>query len=401
VKGSYRQYLFRLLLLSGIALGSLAAFNVVMDPFGAFRVVSWERLKRARAGLSTRDGRAEALARSGWQVVLLGNSRVYMGLDPQNPVFDGLKTYNAGLGGPTFPEVSLTADLAMKQPSVKRLILGVDLYEFNGGIPPMEETGRSPLNPDLNWVDYRISTLLSAYATELSWRTMVTARNNGTGIDSSLGFFIRGQDLHGNGWRDWVMGGFYNYTVPREVRINPKWKLSDKIFGDLAAVLDEAGRRKVKVDVVQLPMHFIAMERFSADERWPLYIDWLTRLTATVEQHNRAQPDEPVLLWDFCEKNPYTTEPFPGPDETTTNMKYFYDPFHYKKPIGDLVLGRIVGNEPAPAGMDFGLILTSDNLARHIAAIQRGTLEYAAENPLVRRVIREIRDHRASEKEDQ
>ena len=39
------------------------------------------------------------IARHDWDVLLLGTSRVQMGLDPEHPAFRGMHAYNAGLPG--------------------------------------------------------------------------------------------------------------------------------------------------------------------------------------------------------------------------------------------------------------------------------------------------------------
>ena len=387
--------------IAGAALLFLGSFNLVMDPFGAFHLISIYRIAQGATGLTSRNGRGEALSRPGWRSVLIGNSRVYMGLDPQNPVFARLKTYNAGLGGASFPELCRTAQMALAQPSLQRLIVAVDLYEFDERQLVMPDMEKSLINPNINRADYRLSTLFGWYATQMSWQTAQRAWNKAPQFDSPLGFFMRGQDLHGNGWRDWVMGGFYGFTIPKEARTNPRWKLSDPLFQNLTALLDEAGSRGVQVDVVQLPMHFIAIERFVADGQLPLYEHWLRSLAAAVDRHNSAHPDQIAKFWDFCQENTYTTEPCPTRQETSTNMQYFWDPFHFKPTLGNLVLQRMIGGATPPAGQGFGVVVSIDNVDAYLTEIKQEARDYAAKNPIVRQVIAEIRQYRATEKHDQ
>ena len=347
MKGSYRNHLVWFLTITGVALLLLASYNVLMDPFGAFRlVVPAGRLARSATGLATRDAKGEALAYSDWQIVMIGNSRVYMGLDPENPVFAGTKTYNAGLGGADFGNCRRAVELAIRSRTLKRVVLAVDLYEFDPDHPPVPDEVKSLIDPHINRIDYRLSTLLSAMRPNFPGPPCRMRARDAGGIDSPFGFYRRGFRMLSNGWHDWSTGGLYDYTVPKEARTNPRWKLSDPLFQSLTELLDEAGSRGVQVDVVQLPMHFIAMERFVADAQLPLYEHWLRSLAAAVDRHNRHHPDQFVKLWDFFQKNSYTTERFPTPQETSTNMQYFWDPFHFKPTLGDLVLQRMIGGAP-------------------------------------------------------
>ena len=53
------------------------------------------------------------------------------------------------------------------------------------------------------------------------------------------------------------------------------------------------------VDVVQLPMHAVCLERYFAEDLWPLYESWLTALTRIVNRHNQAFPAAAIRFWDF------------------------------------------------------------------------------------------------------
>ena len=60
---------------------------------------------------------------------------------------------------------------------------------------------------------------------------------------------------------------------------------------------------------------------------------------ASTEEAARANR-QPFPLWHFGDVNQITTEPIPSETDKTP-MKYFWDPVHYRRAAGDLLLDRI------------------------------------------------------------
>jgi hypothetical protein len=157
--------------------------------------------------------------------------------------------------------------------------------------------------------------------------------------------------------------------------------------------LDDASRAGVKVDVVQLPMHAICLERFAACNRWPLYEAWVSTLTRIVAQHNQRFPASPAVFWDFCTYNAVTTS------LTFASDRWFSDPFHFKVELGNLALDRImhVPSPPRTQLDNFGLVVTEGNLPAHLARLRRDHQAYYDANPVIRRVHERIRTYVAGQ----
>lgn len=387
--GAFRRYL-RILLTAALAcLLAVAALNVIVDPFSAFRIIPHSPLGRYAAGMGMHIGKAEMINRADWDVLLLGTSRVQMGLDPQHPGFAGERVYNAGLYGADFPELDRAARLAMRKGKLKRLILCVDLYCFDPDWHPAPESQQSLLNPDLNRIDYWLSNLLSLNATEFSYQTLQNWRHGYQASNYPLGLRADADNPHPN-HADWVLGGFFNLTVPPAAEASPGWSPSPSRLEALSKLLADASRAGVRVDPVQLPMHAICLERFFAVERWPVYRRWMAALTGIVDDHNRAFPNQPVRLWDFSTYNAYTMDP------AFEHSHWFNDPFHFKPRLGDLVLDRLLHHPPPPGqSIDgFGEIVTGQNLQSHLQRLMSDHQTYFESNPEIQRIHQAIRADR-------
>ena len=97
----YRKYLRSFFLSALIPLGLLTLFNLLVDPYGAFGFLSGTTFSHSASALGSRIGKAEALSRHDWDLLLLGNSRVEIGLDPQNPALANLRQFTTA--GSTAP----------------------------------------------------------------------------------------------------------------------------------------------------------------------------------------------------------------------------------------------------------------------------------------------------------
>jgi hypothetical protein len=168
----YRKYLRVLLAAALSALAFIAILNLIVDPFGIYRVVNWPAAAIYKRSNNTRMAKAEAVRRPLWDAVLLGNSRVEMGLDPNHPAWGSERVYNCGLAGTNFDEIDRSAALAMQNSRLREVLLCLDYEDFNPGKNIDDDSVRSLLNPDLNRMEYRLTALLGINVTGDSIGTM-------------------------------------------------------------------------------------------------------------------------------------------------------------------------------------------------------------------------------------
>lgn len=357
----FKQYLRWMLISILMALGFIAAANALIDPFG---ILQNSHFKEA---IGSRLAKAQQLRSGTWDVILLGNSRVEVGLDPQHPGWRGARVYNAGLPGAVFDEIDRAARLTFGAHPPRRIVLCVDLSDFDARRTEPEEDSLTLLNPSLNCVDYRLGTLISINAVEKSIATIKNRLENRPAGDWRLGEMD--EPLVNHGAADWALTNYYDFSGAEGATAG--LYLDSHRMQKLEKLLDDASARGIKIDLVILPTHVIFFQRLILAGKWDLYAQWLTELTKIVDRQNQQFPNDPAALWDFSEYSRFTTEPYPRGGQTHTDMRWYWDPGHFKKELGDLVLDRLT-NSPAPAGEDisnFGVRLDRQNLQQFLTQL--------------------------------
>jgi hypothetical protein len=375
--------------LSGTIAGALmliAAFNLVADPYRSFQWFNIRSLQRAAAGSGTRMGKGEMIAGCDWDILLLGTSRVEAALDPAHPAFAGSRVYNAGLPGAEYSELDHAARAAMKRGTLKRLILCLDLFCFDPNWHANTDSDPSLIDPNLNHAEYYLANLLSLRATEASFATIRDARSHLQAKDYPLGLLAPHVTPGDHRRADWPLGGALRLTLPAGIDKPGASPLSADRFVALGVLLDDASRAGVKVDVVHLPMHATGLEGYAALHIWPVYEQWIRTLTSVVSAHNRRFPDDPATFWDFCRYDGATTDP------AFENSVWFYDSFHLKVPLGNLVIDQIMNFRPADKSEipHLGTVVTESNIESHLANLRRDRDAYDAANSEVEQIDRAI-----------
>ena len=88
---------------------------------------------------------------------------------------------------------------------------------------------------------------------------------------------------------------------------------------------------------------------------------------ATSSRKSRSShPDETeIRVIDFSGYNEFTTEAVPDPGDTKSEMRWYWEPGHYKSALGEHILERIVHGRTR-----FGRVLTAANIE---SALRRNT----------------------------
>jgi len=125
----FNRFLRWLGLLMGLYFLIAALFSLTVDPW-RINNTRWAiaALDPAREISSTvRVGKAALANRGCWQTVILGSSRIEIGLDPAHPVFDGQRAVNLALPASNLCETLPSGYYALaRNPDLKTVILGID-----------------------------------------------------------------------------------------------------------------------------------------------------------------------------------------------------------------------------------------------------------------------------------
>jgi hypothetical protein len=111
------------------------------------------------------------------------------------------------------------------------------------------------------------------------------------------------------------------------------------------------------------PSHADTLELYWRDGLWLRVEQFKTELAAMVAKDGHGA----VTLWDFSDYSEWTTEPVPPPGDRQTATHWYWESTHFKKALGTLMIRRMFDGDPSP----FGVRLTPDNVAARNAEVRQ------------------------------
>lgn len=298
-----------------VSIVAIASWSLSVDPYWAFKVKPpWlDVTKGGNRLLDTEDRRAKPLqflVRQVPDVVVIGSSVVYRGIDPQDMAIP--RGFNFGMSTLMSYELPVLARLIKMRSQPATVIIGLDYFAFTNF--PMHVQ----VNPALSTYAGRINLLVSSV---LSWRSL-----RGTGSE-----FIKSTYEPGG----WKSNGFREtpdrnsgYTVPNDrAQFENLLPFNPALVANLEQALGELRDRRV---IVYLSPLSGAQRRLF--DRKGLTGD-LTRWRQAMALVSRSNSVEFHDLTDMSEFDDF--EPNKG------SSQYWYDNLHFKPAVGRLVLEKI------------------------------------------------------------
>ena len=313
-----RRYVAAALSVPAVVLGLWAAWNVWVDPYGA-----WRAAGVPTSGLPERTwsrvAAAERMLRPECDVVLLGTSQVVFGYGVA-PFERGGQTWcNGAIGAGSMAEMVHAARLLTTDGRAREVVLFLDLIMFHDGRGLLEDFNRSRLNPDQSMLTYRLYTALG-------WDTFVQA-------------------AHTRGARAWWIPPDNARPEPyiaTHIQIkgflkNPHLFRSftgpDRSFEALDATLGLLDAAGIDVTVVLPAIHAIHEENMRVAGLWTASDAWRVRLADVLDARG-------IEAWDFHGYHAPATAPLPFRRDATTNP-YWIDSVHPSEAMGRAMLDRI------------------------------------------------------------
>lgn len=413
-----RRYL-AVLAVSVVGLVAAAgALSWAVDPFGYFGTqrVAGFNARKTEASAFTALTKAGQVVRAQPALVLFGTSRVDIGFDPLHaawPVPPG-RVYNYGL--PDASVLSVREQLAhvLAVSPVKSVVVGIEFQDFLRGVQlttdPADEVKQRFIDLSLapgawprtrrQWLDAGSATV-TLPAVLASAATVAAQRRARGGDVSELGLTSE------TPYRELVMRDGQNALFVQKnrdlaaarVKAAQRLQRPDALrfveMGALTEFLAFARDRGVQVTLVIPPYHAHFLEIVDAAGLWPVFEDWKRRLLAEVTRHNAAGAAglPPVALWDFAVYDERTTEAIPPAADRRNHLQWFWEPVHFSKALGDVIVRRITGADPTGFGgrltaADIDAWLAADRERRGAYRAQRGN-EIAALAELVNNAKRQ------------
>lgn len=366
-----------------VVLALVAAFNVAVDPYAVYGSPRVERFNARKPAASnfTALAKAHQIEAVTPRTVLLGTSRVDIGFDPDHkdwPAADR-PVYNYGV--PEASILTLESQLrhAVRAGPVRRALVGLEFHDFL----------RARIDParPLSEIDRRFVALGEGGA----GRTLQLARDRfdaavtlrallDSGYTVAAQLTPRSGDLGRLGLTSEApyaalaaKDGMHLLFRQKDLQILQARRHAARVlagrpaedFAEMAllrSLLQYAQSQGIALDLVIPPYHAHYYEIVDATGLWPRFEAWKAALVQVVDEHRRRAGAVRVTLWDFASYDPYTTEPVPREGDRRALMQWFWEPVHFRKPLGDLMLARMLGGDATA----FGVELTPQTLAARL-----------------------------------
>ncbi len=347
----------------GLPLLGVGSFNMFVDPYGVYnKKIIVDGLNHYKPNKENNDRlyKAVDIINLKPNTILLGSSRIKRGLDPNHQSLESLSpVYNLGLNGANIYELRryLEHTLANNK-NLKRVILGLDFFMFNDDLDNQASFAEYRLEKKHIALKDFLNTTLSLDTLEVSKKTIKlsssTPQPETNTVDNGFLPYFKKED----GNIDRFQGSTKLYF-----RLHSNYQLSERYKNELKKILSLCKENNIELIVYFSPSHAIRLESIYATGKWSSFEAW------------KRQIVELIPAWDFSNYNSITTEPL---EESMSN---YVDESHYTKPIGDLVLNRILGYQKEKVPQDFGILLTSNNVDEVLIKNRLDRKDWAKANP--------------------
>lgn len=397
-----KRYLWLWLSLTLVILLAVATFNLIVDPYGLFRLVDQSGFNHIKPAAGAHGAMAKAyqVLRIQPRGLILGNSRSEVGFNPEHSAWpeNARPVFNLALPG-TGPQTTLrylqhvlaNSKAGNGKPEV--VVWGIDFMDFLVEAEPQHSVeepkedmrmlansvgSRNPYYALQKVRDYTESTLTLAAFLD-SARTLSNRGNSFSADLTPLGF---------NPMRDYLKieadEGYFSVFRQKDID-NTKAYLrrpkdifyagdhSSLEFAALRQVVNLCRQNHIALHLIIYPYHAHLQEIIRLTGHWPAFESWkreIVDIVGTIDSHYEV----PIQVWDFSMINKFTSEVVPSAHDHGSSMRWYWEAGHFKRELGDLILDRIFSR--GAEINQFGALLTLDNINSQITAMRAQELGY-------------------------
>ena len=352
-----QRYIASFTLLVLVLLLAVGLFNYAVNPYLIFDDNRTEGFNAIKADINdyVRQAKAYHPLNQKIDTLIVGNSRVEMGMDPEHQCLSQA-TYNLGLPGASVElQMAYTLNLLRQKQSIQHLIIGVDFSDFLHGnaSPPKTEfafAGQERLayfidgreNPQFWWSQLkdRYMALLSLDAGSSSVKTLLGQK---TTAPTRTGKGLNPAHDMAEATRVEGPQQLFKHTLNMlEQLLSPDQAYQAQPAFDsvqylaLKTLIQHAEKHGIKVSFFINPLH---ESFFAVAEKNGLTDDYL-RWHADIESFMRQQTKPGMAFYDFNRIPTMTDEPVPSA-ESRKPLAWFWEPTHYNQQLGDYLLARM------------------------------------------------------------
>lgn len=319
------------------------------------------------------------------QILLVGNSRIEMGLAAESDYFAKKSVYNLGMPGVGLQrQMQNAAQQIQDNPNLELVILSLDYLDFTYSKE--------------NWSDklteaQQIDRLLGSQQTVLS--VLKTFLGYFLSLDTLFNSFAtaaqqRGEHnsitVYGTNEADSYLGvmryeGIKPLFVQKIDQIKQTLTRQQNYFLaegqthnpgilQLLQLVNLAKQKGVRLVTFISPYHYSYLHILNDHARWSDYLNWKKALTLALSNENFN-----IELWDFSGFNTYTLEPVVF-DQPHRLMSWYWEPSHYRVELGEKMLPVLLNEQPAAT---IARRMTPQSIDGFIAADEQGLADSKAQ----------------------
>ncbi|MGL5805707.1 MAG: hypothetical protein ACRC2R_15315 [Xenococcaceae cyanobacterium] len=355
----YNKFNWLFLLFVSIPLSLVGTFNLSIDPYDVFDTPNWLGINHVKPKKDNNDRlfKASDLIRLKPTTLILGSSRTKQGIDPEHPALSSDRsTYNLAINGPNTYEIRRYLEHAIaNQSNIKEIVFGVDFFMFNATLKNQPSFSEDRLEKTHIVINDAINTLFSLDTFYVSQATVEASlkEKNKDDIYGENGFMPNRTINDGNTkWR-------FDQSIELYFKLHSDYEFSDEYLAEFKKIVELCQQNKINLKVFISPSHATDMDAIRATGRWETMEKWKREIVKIVP------------VWDFSGYNSVTTEPIKDV------MKNYADNSHYTVPIGNLILDRVLAYQSEKVPLDFGVLITSENIESHLQKINSDRQSWA------------------------
>lgn len=353
-----------------VLVAGIGGFNALVDPYEVIGTPRLAGLNAAKpeARWHTQLVKDYMIGRIRPAGLLLGTSKVDLGIDPKSHFWpdDARPAFNYGVPGADIRGYLANLRRAVALGTVRRVLAVLEFNDFM--MVPSREKAASPTpiakTPLERLHDIALATV-SMDALRDSIMTVI-AQQQSHPIDLSPDGATNDQAFR----KQVRVDGYDTFFLQKDtetgarlaglaaaLRANPDAGLAN--LYQISEIIAFCRQHDIALDFALPPTHADLLVQIDREGLWPRYQEvkgTLTRLIA-------AEGGGAVRLWDFSGFDAVSTELVPTTTEANVETRWFWEPNHFKRVLGERMLAAIYGGV---AG--FGVRLTPQMIETHLSA---------------------------------
>ncbi|MDO6425505.1 hypothetical protein Q4489_00690 [Thalassotalea sp. 1_MG-2023] len=381
-------YLKKFSLIIALLLIIIGGLNWFVDPFGMYWSPTISNINKIKPEASNRvriskPYRVEQIKPD---VLLMGNSRVEMGLSPYHPAFKGKKVYNLGLAGATLhSQIDHIYHAIQTSPNLETIVFGLDFFDFLV-TPTGNETNATKTSyghrvfsakgfqhakkryTERLALVYSVDALISSLFTMSQQYSMVDSIGP-FGLNSAQAYV---KILESEGKKP-LFKQKLNFVKeklsqkPWQLTSNEGTPISPK-FEKLLELIRVAESKNITLHLFINPYHYSYLHAIDQQGYFDLYLQWKKTLADVVRDHKSQQ----ISLWDFSGFNQYTLEPEKLMLQHQ-KMQWYWEPAHYNVLLGNVLIKSIFSGDTSDFGQRLDNKALTPNFESEIQALKNSS----------------------------